>query len=587
MRAKELVARLRAGAGPDEAELRQALELPPECGDRDLARSLVASIRQRTLSRAKVAKKRKRDPRQPDAPEVMAAADSSFLGRLSVVGDAGEDRPQVGELEDAHTLLDILYAGTLPQRRAAALRLRSRMEEGALSNEELRAVSTTLLNVGDVEVEYELARAREALPGARGRQARQEREELSEVLQELVGAIDELWAGQSSVEPIANLPPDRRARLTVGLRDAPDVVLAHLGSVLDGSDGVSDRDARHALLTSIRHSADPRLVPPLVGLLSARTPDLVTDAARALAAIDDPRTHPALAAAFERSVTGHERVVLAGALGIVGDVRGRDYARTLLTSDDSRVLSAAVEAMESLATSEDCERLLPLLERSDPVLLQHVVRALGRTGDVKALHALVELRVERGMGALRADLESSEAAIRAQMELRGEEVPAAAERVELTTAARSGLAERERDPIIVRFQSWLDLMVGHLWLALRATKRATARFERAAGRRPGWAVPLAALALHHARAERPAQALAVFRRALEADQEMMEGNLYAIRVLARTFLRRSEEVEKAGRVDIARGLVEEVLSLDLRLVASELRFELTRRQEQLRSRGQA
>jgi hypothetical protein len=40
-------------------------------------------------------------------------------------------------------------------------------------------------------------------------------------------------------------------------------------------------------------------------------------------------------------------------------------------------------------------------------------------------------------------------------------------------------------------------------------------------------------------------------------------------------------------VDIARGLIEEVLALDLRHVPSELRFELSRRQEQLRTRSVA
>jgi hypothetical protein len=100
-------------------------------------------------------------------------------------------------------------------------------------------------------------------------------------------------------------------------------------------------------------------------------------------------------------------------------------------------------------------------------------------------------------------------------------------------------------------------------------------------------MPLAALALHYARSDRPPQALAAFRRALEADKGWVERNLYAMRTLARIFLRRAEEVEKSGRVDIARGLIEEVLSLDLRRVPSELRFELSRRQEQLRMRSAA
>src|SRR5690606_5061948 len=139
---------------------------------------------------------------------------------------------------------------------------------------------------------------------------------------------------------------------------------------------------------------------------------------RALARIEDPRVHPAVAVAYERSVVDHERATLAGALGAVGDVRGRDYVRKLLSSDDDRVLLAAVAALSSLAISEDCERLIPLLERTDPVLLTHVIRALGRAGDPRGLLPLAELRRESGLSALFSDAEDAEAAIRALMELR-------------------------------------------------------------------------------------------------------------------------------------------------------------------------
>ncbi|HJL14145.1 MAG TPA: hypothetical protein RMH99_00745 [Sandaracinaceae bacterium LLY-WYZ-13_1] len=578
--------RLRDGAGTDDAELRQALGLSGEVPDHELAATLVRELSTRELGRVKVSRDTERDDRSSAVPEVMAPPDSSFLGRLSTHAD-DEDRVGVAELEDAHTLLAILRAGTLPQRRAAALRLGARLDEGGLSNDEVRAVSTTLLNVRDVEIAREVSHAREALPGARGRSARQETEEFDAVLEGLEAAVDEFWAGQSTVEPVSALPPDQRAQLMVRLRDAPDVVLWHMASVLDGSDGVSGRSARHAMLGSVRYSGDPRLVPALVNLVASRHADLVPQAARALSRIEDPRVHAALAAAYERSVVDAERATLAGALALAGDVRGRAYVRSLLASDDERVLLAAVEAMESLATSEDAERLIPLLDRSDPVLLTHVIRALGRAGDARGLPPLAQLRRESGMSALWADAEDAEAAIRALMELRGEEVPEHTETVELASASRSGAAERTRDPVIVRFSSWFDFVMGHVWLALGAARRAVARFERAAGRRPGWAAPLAAIALHHARSDRPPQALAAFRRALEADRGWVERNVYAMRSLARIFLRRAEEVEKNGRVDIARGLIEEVLSLDLRRVPSELRFELTRRQEQLRMRSAA
>lgn len=586
MSPKDLARRLRDGAGPDDGGLAAALDQGPDCDDATLARALVREVSRRDIARAKVQKKRRTDPRAAEAPEVMVAADSSFLGRLSASGREGDESgPKLEEIEDAHVLLHVLRAGTFRQRRAAAVRLRARLEGGELTSEELRSVSTTLLSSRDVEIDFEVSRACAALPGAPGREARQAHEEDRATLESLLPAIDELWSGQRSTEPIGELPPDQRARLLVGLREAPDVVLAHISSVIDGSDGVCSKEQRQALLTSVRHSGDPRLVPALVGLLRSRHPDLVPDAARALARIDDPRVHPALAAAYERSPADHERVVLAGALGMQGDVRGRAYVQNLLGADDERVLADAAEALEGLATSEDSEKLIRLLERPDPVLLRRVIAALGRTGDARALSALAQLRRQRGMSALWAEIEESSAQIRALMELRGEEPPELEETIDLASAAQSGAAERRRDPVIVRLQSWWDFLIAHFWLALGGSRRAIRRFERAAGRRPGWAVPLAALALHHARSERPPQALAAFRRALEADKGAVEGNRYAIRVLTRIFLRRAEEVEKTGRTDIARGLIEEVLSLDLRRVPNAMRSELARRLEQLRLRG--
>ncbi|MBX3272847.1 MAG: hypothetical protein KF729_21470 [Sandaracinaceae bacterium] len=585
MSGRLLLDRLLNGAGPDDAAVAAELEVAADSGDAPLSRALVRELSRRELARTKVAKNRRRDPRAPDAPEVMAAADSSFLGRLSAARAPGDAGTKVEDLEDVHVLLHVLLAGTLRQRRAAALRLRERIEGGGLTNDELRSVSTTLVSSRDVEIDFEVGRACEVLPGAPGREARQARQEDVAIIEALRPAIEELWAGQRSSEPIADLPPDQRARLLVGLRDAPDVVVAHVASVLEGCDGVTTKEARHAMLTSVRYSGDPRLVPSLVGILRSRHPDLVPDAARALARIDDPRVHPALTAAYERSPSDHERVVLAGALAVGGDVRGREYVQTLLTADDERLLVDAVEAMEALATGEDSEKLVPLLARPDAVLLRRVIAALGHAGDARASSALAQLRRERGMSALWAEVEAASARIRASMELRGEEPPELEETMDLASAAQAGAAERRRDPMIVRLQSWWDFVIGHIWLAMGGSLAAIRRFERSAGRRPGWAVPLAALALHYARSERPAQALATFRRALEADRAAVERNLYAIRVLARVFLHRAEEVEKTGRTDIARGLIEEVLSLDLRRVPNELRFELSRRLEQLRLRG--
>lgn len=584
--AERLLQRLESGASGDDAQLQRALGLSADAPDRDLARFLVRELSSAELGRVRVGSEHARDEREPSTAVPMVAADASFLGRLGARG--GDASPGIEQLDDVRTLLAVLRAGTLAQRRAAARRLGARLTEARdLSNEQVRAAASTLLNLRDVEIAFEVAHAREALPGAQGRQARQETEAFSRLLEPLVQAIDDFWAGQSSSDPIATLPPDQRAQLMVRLRDAPDIVLHHIASVLDGSDGVASRSARMALLSSLRYAGDPRLVPSLVGLLATKNPELVVGAARALAHVEDPRVHPAIVSAYERSVVDAERALLAGALGLSGDVRGREYVRELLSSDDERALLAATSAMESLATAEDLPRLIPLLQASDPILVAQTIRAIGRTGDPRGLPVLAELRASLALSGLWADVEDAEAAIRAHMELRGEELPEHTGAFTISVAPRHAIEERKREPALVRVWSWLDYLAGSAWLALGATRRAMRRLERAAARRTGWAPPLAALALHHARKGRTAQALAAFRRALEADQRWVERQFVVVVTLARVFLRRAEEVEQGGRVDIARGLIEEVLSLDLRRVPSELRFELNRRQEQLRVRMSA
>jgi tetratricopeptide (TPR) repeat protein len=120
-------------------------------------------------------------------------------------------------------------------------------------------------------------------------------------------------------------------------------------------------------------------------------------------------------------------------------------------------------------------------------------------------------------------------------------------------------------------------------MTIGAASRAVAWFELAAARRPRWPAPLAAIALAHVRQGEPARALGAFRRAIEADRAWVERERPVVRTLANVVLRRAEEMEQSGRLDIARGLLEEVLELDLRRVPSNVRFELRRRRQALSS----
>jgi len=98
----------------------------------------------------------------------------------------------------------------------------------------------------------------------------------------------------------------------------------------------------------------------------------------------------------------------------------------------------------------------------------------------------------------------------------------------------------------------------------------------------GWGVPLIGIGMAFARREQYALALPAFRRAIEVDRPRIERNPILVRAMAKSFLHRAEQVEREGRNDVARGLVGEVLRLDLRRAPGTVRFELKRKHDVLR-----
>ena len=181
--------------------------------------------------------------------------------------------------------------------------------------------------------------------------------------------------------------------------------------------------------------------------------------------------------------------------------------------------------------------------------------------------------------ALGAAIEDALSAIAARMELRGEEA-IAIDWSEVGKKPTPRQGSRESLPAITL--GWRDYFMGRLWLLLGRSAWAVARFESAAARRKRWAVPLIGIGMAFARAEQYALALPAFRRALEIDRPRIERNPVLVRAMAKSFLHRAEQVEREGRDDVARGLVGEVLTLDLRRAPGTVRFELKRKHDVLR-----
>lgn len=558
------------GKGTSE-EVRGELKLDSDAPDLEAARSLVQIVSACSVAVAGETLPRDK-PLPPPSLAPKEAGDTSLLGRIGK-GDTFSTE----ELGDVETLLGLLRAGSLRQRRAALERLVAMHAVRELSPDELERLADLTGRTGDHDLELELAEARERLGGGPARAIRAARERWAKLAADTQAAVRSYWEGERSEEPFADMPGDDRAELFLRARELPDLLISHVAAILEGDVGEQDRALQREILTSLRHAGDHRLVPTLLILLRQGGQELAMEAARALRGTLDPRVGPALAEQYERARHDGPKALIAGALGEHGDARGREYVRSLLARDEASLVEVALEALETLGTVEDTPAIAKRLEHDDERVVHRAIRALHRVADgrgLKALHALARSpKAARHM----AELEEARETILARVDLRGEEVEP-----DDTSAIR--LVPEER-PVRVggkRFAAWRSYLIGQLWLAVGALQRGRQRLERAARLRPGWVWPHLTLGMAFARKRQHALALAAFRRAIEIDRERVERQPLAIRAATRCFLRRAEQVAGDGRVDVARGLVAEARELDLRRVDRALRFELERRWDALR-----
>ena len=565
-------------AGIEHTDPREALGCEPDTADAEVARALVRIVAAHDLAQLGTQRVDPEAARHPSVrPPTEVTADPSFLGRLSTTGDQGLS---VERIDDVPTLLAVLRAGSRRQRRAALGRLRERLaDRRLLHNDEVRKAIQVISRLRDVELGHELAQVRAELPGAPGRSARQEREQWKRLAQRTEGEIRAFWEGQSSVDAIHALPGDQRALLLMRVSALSDLVVHHISAIIDGSDGCVPLESRIGLITSLRYARDPRLVPALVSVLEAERGELVAGAARVLGGMDDARAHPALADRFERSFVAEERIALAGALGMHGDLRGLDEVRGSLEEDHPKLPLQALEAMENLGSPESTDLVSKFLDHADVSIAIQAARTCARIGDGRALDELTDRYNATAVPALRAAIEDALSAIAARMELRGEEAAA----IDWSEVGNKPAQQKgRRDSLPTISLGWRDYFMGRLWLLLGRVTWAIARFESAAARRDDWAVPLIGIGMAFARREQYALALPAFRRAIEVDRLRIERNPILVRAMAKTFLHRAEQVEREGRNDVARGLVGEVLTLDLRRAPGTVRFELKRKHDVLR-----
>jgi HEAT repeat protein len=576
----DAVAILSHGSGSvDSAAARHAFGLDPGCDDASLALA-VARAAAAAAEPSLQATPSSLPPRAASDP--VTTARSSYILRMPV--DATTPGLSIAGLDDVRTLAAIVRAGGLFQARAALMRIGQLLTAAkAIPSDRRKLGLDALAEQRHLELAFETDQVLSTLTGAEGRAARSSQRLRHELAARVEAQVLAFWEGERDQEPLSELSSEDRVALLTRSRELSDVLSRHVAALLEDT-GLLPDEMRRLLTSSLEHAGDPRLLPALRSLLFAQDPSTFEPCVRALARIEDPRAASLLRDAYERATHAEERLQLAAALGRYGDTRALAYVRGMLQESEPSLLARSLEALAELGGSDDVQRAIDLLDHAHPAVVRAAVLTLGRIADGRALPQLLELRGRTQHSALRADIEEAEAAIAARAELLGEEPPSQ-QAVGLAWDTRRIVARvRSQDPALLRVRARLYHVFAHACLLFAAARRAGALFEAAAALRSGWLPPVLSLALLHVRRNAVAPALAAFRRALDIDRAALERDPDAISALAKTFLRRAEAMEREGRLDIARGLVEEALSYDLRKADPEVRLALAERREAHRAR---
>ncbi len=575
MEPAELRRRFRNGGSL--SDVAQSLGLGVETEDLAIAKHMVRLIADDAARRMSV--ERDRASSTGDiAPEAM---ELGLLGRLSTVSADPNARAETGvirldSIESVSTLVAIASGGSLFQRRAALRRLSALVKSG-IADAGLEEIADHFGEERErtTELAAELNHLRAAFPGTRGREAREELASVQTLFVALERDIRAAWEADQA-EPLRSLSSVDLARIAIHLRDASDLVVAHLLAVLEGYDGGAD-DFRATLLSALTHAGDTRLVPALIALLGSRNAPFVIDAARTLAHIDDARALPALRLAYDRSVNDVEKTVITGALGRHGDLRGAVYLRQILSSPSPKLLTPCLEALETMANREDLERLHQLLGNAthevDRILATRVVGQLGVAEAAPWLDALISS--SETSSALRAETEDALQSIEAQMALRGESLVREKKQARTLAPRAEGWLRRA----LARF----DFALGNLNAFVNRRVSAIAYFQAAGDRDKSWALPFVVLGRLQTHEQRYADAIAAFREAMVRDRKFVESQRWCMKSVAVAFLERTESLLKEHEPEIARGILAELLDFDLRKVPSAHRFEARRKHALMRA----
>ncbi len=490
-------------------------------------------------------------------------------------------RHALASSKDVASLAATTRGGSLLDRRAALIRLVA-LAEG--DEKILDKVSFEGIH-HEPELGADLLRVQAKRRGAPGRETRATLGQVKQHLRRFEELVTESVEGATTVDALNSLDPRDRARLMLHHRDLSDLAAAFVADRIESSVKTGNVLDACDLITALRPAADPRMLPLLAAaLLDDPRSEVRAEAARSIARIDDRRVVPLLYDAYSRASDLGERLALAEALALWGDFRGSEAVTSGLAdpSDETKIT-----ALEALFDPELAEKAVQFARAGDHHLRHAAFRALARSGDVGALEWLdrIEAEADELSPSLVAELKSARATLLARAEMRGESTQTALEQAKRIAGERSArvLVREPGAPPTKRhrFGAWL-LMARALVAQLLGRREAASDLaERALEADPGWFKPaLVQGHLWHKQGD-PARALAGFRRALSLAPARIATRSSDMERIAMTYVARAEQLHEAGRVDVARTLIDELMQLDLSHVPSHVRIAVRRRRRKL------
>src|SRR5690606_8481087 len=206
-------------------DVQRSLGLPTDATHAAVARALVGRVMAADLEQLHASRV---PPSEAPAEtlRVRNLLDTSFLGQLSL-GDSAS--LSLSELDDTRTLLGVLRAGSLAQRRAAAARLVVVLRERA-TVADATEIAHAIADIREPALERALRDLRAELPDAR--EHGDDGAALGALVARLERDIEAYWDGELRDEPVAALPTDQRLLLFHRLTDVSGAVLRPIAAVL-------------------------------------------------------------------------------------------------------------------------------------------------------------------------------------------------------------------------------------------------------------------------------------------------------------------------------------------------------------------